>query len=476
MKTSLIAVLTLLLILSCKQPTQKIASVNGVWESIGSGWVLHIQDSTRYSMYDVNAVACLPAREATFDELSAALELKNDTLFMKKGVMTYSFVKIAALPKGCSEPPTAEKKQDPLFNFEVFAATVKEHYAFMHLNKIQWQSLYEKQRSKLGETPTDIQLYTVLEETLELLNDNHAFLEASDDLYNALQEVTTEKDESDSGITLPTYGDFQVADLVAKQYLENDMTKDSWLIKWGTMNDGVGYIQIKSMWLYADLEIPKTLIDQMGYVDAYVKTFNQLDEGQYVHKEVAGVRNIMGTIMHDLMKTPSIIIDVRFNGGGQDAVSFEILKHFNTTKRQVVTTKLKYKDGFSPILSLHLDSADQPYIKPVYVLTSQQTGSAAEAFSICSMAIPHMKRIGAHTQGALSTALEKRLPNGWAYSISNEIYMEYEGNSYENKGVPVDYLINYPEDRQDFFRAVVNDLEADKHQTLKAIQALKTQE
>ncbi len=254
------------------------------------------------------------------------------------------------------------------------------------------------------------------------------------------------------------------------------MTKDSWLIKWGTMNDGVGYIQIKSMWLYADLEIPKTLIDQMGYVDAYVKTFNQLDDRQYVHKEVAGVRNIMGTIMHDLMKTPSIIIDVRFNGGGQDAVSFEILKHFNTTKRQVVTTKLKYKDGFSPILSLHLDSADQPYIKPVYVLTSQQTGSAAEAFSICSMAIPHMKRIGAHTQGALSTALEKRLPNGWAYSISNEIYMDNEGNSYENKGVPVDYLINYPEDRQDFFRDVVNDLEADKHQTLKAIQALKTQE
>lgn len=109
----------------------------------------------------------------------------------------------------------------------------------------------------------------------------------------------------------------------------------------------------------------------------------------------------------------------------------------------------------------------------MYVLISQQTGSAAEAFAIGSMAIPHIKRIGAATQGALSTALEKSLSNGWVFSISNEVYMDNDGNSYENIRVPVDYKLDYPRDRQTFFRFVADDLERDKRNILRTIEKLK---
>ena len=89
------------------------------------------------------------------------------------------------------------------------------------------------------------------------------------------------------------------------------------------------------------------------------------------------------------------------------------------------------------------------------------------------MAMNNVKRIGAPTSGAMSTALEKTLPNGWPFAISNEVYMDNAGNAYEYLGVPSDIQIDYPKDRQDFFRSVVSDLEGDKSQILEIISELE---
>jgi len=66
--------------------------------------------------------------------------------------------------------------------------------------------------------------------------------------------------------------------------------------------------------------------------------------------------------------------------------------------------------------------------------------------------------------------LEKRLPNGWYFSLSNEVYLDNQGVCYESIGIPVDYELNYPNDRQTFFRSVAEDLEEDKRNVLKAIE------
>jgi carboxyl-terminal processing protease len=221
------------------------------------------------------------------------------------------------------------------------------------------------------------------------------------------------------------------------------------------------------------LEIPKALIHEVGYVDAYVETFHKMYEGDYVEKEILAVRKIMDSVMKDLSAMESIVIDIRFNGGGQDAVSFEIMSRFISNKMKIGTQKLRYGNTFTPILPLEIQGTENAFTKPIYVLTSQQTGSAAETFSIATMSMKHAKRIGSPTSGAILTALEKELPNGWAFAISNEICMDNEGNNYENRGIPVDYTIEYPEDRQTFFRSVVNNLDADKENILRAIEHLK---
>ncbi|WP_299835242.1 S41 family peptidase [uncultured Tenacibaculum sp.] len=468
-----ISTIIILLICSCQNRKSKtISSINGTWKSIGSGWILKIKDSTSYQFYDITPISCLLNRKGDFKELEKSLTLKNDTLNLLKGVITYQFTKTQDLPELCMNNDEQNKK-NPIYNFEVFAETVKEHYAFFEINDIKWDSLYNNQKKKLTENPTNIELYQVIEETLDLLNDNHAFLEATDEVYETLDSQLEPMEETESE-KLPEYGDFQVAQMVAEHHMIEEMTKDSWLIQWGKMTENIGFIQVKAMWLFADLNIPKQLIDDVGYVDAYVQTFHKMYEGDYIQKEISGIAKQLDKIMKDLSEMESIVIDVRFNGGGQDAVSFEILSRFISKERlQIATQQLRNGNKLTNVLPLYIKGSENTYNKPVYVLTSQQTGSAAEAFSIATLAMDNTKRIGSKTSGAMSTALEKTLPNGWSFTISNEIYMDNNGKAYENIGIPVDYELSYPKDRQAFFRSVVDNLGLDKKNILKAISVLE---
>ena len=470
MKYPLFLCLMLSLLLGCHSKEEPVnSSINGVWESLGSGWILEIQDSSRYALYDVTSISCITQWQSGLDELLGVLKLEQDTLSLQKGVIDYRFVRRSKLPVPCLTELSYKQEQDPIYNFEVFAETVEEHYAFLELNDINWDKLYAQQKAKLHEDPTAAKLYLLIEETLELLKDNHAFLEAPDSIYTAIEALASEEEEEG----LPEYGDFQIADLVSKHHLDEELTKDSWLVRWGKMNDSIGYVQIKAMWLFADLELSDSLIKSMGYVDAYVHTFHQMYEGDYIDQEVAGVRKIMDQVMTDLADAKAMVIDVRFNGGGQDAVSFEILSRFVKNQIQVATQKLRYGDYVSPTLRLFLKGVADPYVQPVYVLTSPQTGSAAESFSIATIDLANVKRIGSPTAGAMSTALEKKLPNGWTFSISNEIFMDNRGNNYENIGIPVDHDLNYPKGRQEFFRAIADDLKKDKEDILKGIRTLE---
>ena len=74
---------------ACKSKSdRKELSVNGIWESIGSGWILQITDSTNYNFYDFTSISCFPSRNGKFKELKKSLTLKNDTLNLLTGVIT----------------------------------------------------------------------------------------------------------------------------------------------------------------------------------------------------------------------------------------------------------------------------------------------------------------------------------------------------------------------------------------------------
>ncbi|WP_422860888.1 S41 family peptidase [Flagellimonas sp. S174] len=453
---------------SCSKDKKKETTIEGTWQSLGNSWILDVAKDGSYTEYDVTRVSCLVARNSHIDEFGDRLYLQNDTLKLRRGAIEYRFVRSEFLPEACGQSLDEETARDPIFNYEVFASTIKDNYAFFEMNNVNWDSIYRAHKKQITASPSDITLYKVMEETFEAINDNHGSFEASDSIYEQWEAIEGGNEEETDA--LPEIGDFQVASAVAKNHLENEMTRESPILQWGEFTEGIGYIQVKAMFLYTDLGMSKDLIKTLGWEAAWQKTFNEIGEGNYIEKEREGMERVMKMAMNDLKNMDAIILDLRFNGGGQDLVSLELLSWFNDTPKLIAHESLVYNGGESPQGNIILPANEAAFTKPVYLLTSKQTGSAAEVCAMASMTLPHATRIGMPTMGALSTALEKKLPNGWDFAISNEYYRTPSGQMYENKGIPVDIEIPYPKDRQIFFRGVLDSLIRDKESILQVIK------
>jgi C-terminal processing protease CtpA/Prc len=130
-------------------------------------------------------------------------------------------------------------------------------------------------------------------------------------------------------------------------------------------------------------------------------------------------------------------VDARFNGGGNDAVALRIMGSFTSERRLAFTKKAVEGAGFTDTQSVYFaPTVSTPFTGPVYYLQSGNTVSAAEIFTLAMMALPNATRIGTRTYGVLSDMLGKRLPNGWSFSLSNEIYLAVDGKLYEGLGIP----------------------------------------
>ncbi len=249
-----------------------------------------------------------------------------------------------------------------------------------------------------------MELYLALENIINALNDNHGYIEPSDDVYKQMEKPIAQSEKVEDTENTRKYGDFEIAQLVFDHYVEEDFTNDSWLMKWGKMKNNVGYVQVKSMWLYADLNLSDSLVQQNGFVNTYVEAFNKLSEEEYIEKERKGVASILDMAINDLKETKHLIVDVRFNGGGQDVVGLEILKRFNDNKIKIATKKAVNNLSYTNEIPIYLEAATNPYTKPVFLLTSRQTASAADFFALGSLRLDNVKRIGSNTNGALSDA------------------------------------------------------------------------
>lgn len=459
----------LLMIIVCAiacSPSKKNGKIlDGVWQSVGYGRILEIKNSS-YHIYDVTKNSCLPTSTSPLTELMNYVQIKNDTLIQKQGILTYYYTRLTRLPDICNATRSDINQQDVLYNFEIFAQTINENFAYFELNNINWDSLYSIQKAKLNSNPTQENLYEVLNESLRLLNDNHGQVEPTEDV---LEKAAVLKPNIASVDNMKEYGDFEIAQMVTQNFLEKDLTTNSKLIQWGQVNERIGYIQIKAMWLFANLNLPDSLVKANGWVSTYANEMTRLNEAEYINLEIDGVRRVMDRVMKDLFENDCIIVDVRFNGGGQDAVSLEILKRFNDKRLKIATQKATFGEGFTPEQSIYLDAHHNAYTKPVFVLTSRQSASATDLFAMATLSLNHVTRIGSKTNGAISTALERKLPNGWTFSISNELFLDNSGVCYENIGLPVNHELHYPTDRQTFFRYMADSSSLDKQNILKVI-------
>jgi len=75
-----------------------------------------------------------------------------------------------------------------------------------------------------------------------------------------------------------------------------------------------------------------------------------------------------------------------------------------------------------------VNPGERPGIQGHVVLLIGDCASACETFAMATMQRqPAVIRLGENTEGVFSDVLDRRLPNGWHFGLSNEVYRTGDG-------------------------------------------------
>lgn len=147
----------------------------------------------------------------------------------------------------------------------------------------------------------------------------------------------------------------------------------------------------------------------------------------------------------EISKADAIIFDVRENGGGNSSVGWKILgfltdKPFATSKWYTRQYRPSFRAWERPQGTFGNDQKWQPngkniYTKPVIVLTSARSYSAAEDFTLAFDLLKRGKIIGETTGGSTGQPLFISLPGGGTARICTKRDQFPDGRDFVGKGI-----------------------------------------
>ncbi len=298
-------------------------------------------------------------------------------------------------------PPVSN---DPVSNFDAMWAGYDQYYGLFHVKQVNWQDVYAEYRPQVDDSTTDDELKAIFKAMIDPLDDNHTYI------------VTTENEPRiESGIfdTLKVQTDFSL-DLIPSYV--TDLTHYGAAIDYGTMPGGIGYIHLGDF-----IPSRKFMTDALDH------------------------------ILAELGDTKGLILDIRDNPGGHDAVAQYVAGRFAADRHLYMTVRKKSGPGpndFSQAIPWYVEpTGGTRYTKPIVLLTSRWTGSAGETFTLAMDELPHVTLLGDHTSGGFSDNIARELPNGWFCFMSIGDYRAADGQSYEGIGVAPDIrLVNTKDD------------------------------
>jgi len=287
---------------------------------------------------------------------------------------------------------------NPKENFNFLWNELDQKYSFFDVKNINWDSIKTIYSAKISDNMTDEELFGVLKNMVNELQDGHTNLSYEYNL-SLCPVIFTSQDNFDWRIIIENY--FNTTD-----YSFTGPFKYGFLA-----NNQIGYIRFPSF---------EGDIDENN-IDYILKKFND---------------------------TKGIILDLRENHGGSASDVKNLLSRFVFEKTLVYYSRMKsgpnHNDFTEPIPTYIEPNKGINYLKNVVMLIDRGTYSAGSFTSLSAKAIPNITLMGDTTGGGLGMPGGGQLPNGWTFrtSITQALTVNDKKPDYE-KGVPPDIYVTF---------------------------------
>jgi hypothetical protein len=401
-------------------------SIAGIWQAEGYGTIWELAADTLQS-WEVTTTTCVRAGRyarspapppgasvAFLDGVVTAWIIRpgaTSRRFVAHSPGTASdvvFHQLPAIPSVCT-PPTPDTREG---NFAVFERTMAEQYAFFSLRGLDWSSTVTRAREKLGQVRDSRGFYDILEQMVAPLEDRHTDVTATD------LNVRVRHYRRSGGALDPAMFE-RVRANPPRRYLVGPL--ETWCQDWlqyGELQGSIGYLRI-------------------------LREYSYTPSGRFEDDSLA-LTQALDSIMPRVARLRGLVVDIRMNGGGFDAISLLIASRFTGAhylgfSKQTRSDPLR-PDRFTPLQAVHVRAASGArYTGPVVLLTGPYTLSAGEVLTLALLGRqPRITRIGEATQGIFADELLRQLPNGWRFQLSTERYLTPAGENFEGRGIAPD--------------------------------------
>jgi carboxyl-terminal processing protease len=325
------------------------------------------------------------------------------------------FTRIDKLPEGClsfQEMRDLPHEQ----SWQIYQETLSENYAFSNRRSLNWAQLFEQYGDSLAASGD---LFASMGQIATLCQDQHTKVIDSTGTslqYRVTPSALNVQAAFEQQTEIENLGAF--FDHFFKTSYKN--ISDSLLhgqsskvandnIEWGRVTPEIGYINIYSF---------------AGFLNRDFTRGQQIDS----------LNKLMLMIVGELKDTKAIIVDVSFNFGGYDAAALTIASYFAQASTLAFTSEVYTSGSFYREDSVYVHPASATYNKPVYLLTTDISRSAAEGFAMMMKALPNVTHVGTPTLGTLSGMLGKSISYFYT-TYSNQRLVTPAGDYFEVTGV-----------------------------------------
>jgi hypothetical protein len=269
--------------------------------------------------------------------------------------------------------------------FDEVWQTFDREYAGFGLVDVDWETLREQYRPAAAQAPTVFRLGAILSDMLARLEDLHVAVKAGDDWLPGHQRSRP----------LNASWKGSLAQLETTRSLGNELT-------FGLTDDGLGYLAITGL---SNGGLPQ-----------------QADEALEVLGETWG-----------------LVLDLRFNGGGDERLAMDVAGRFLETEQVYSTNRYRSGPGHDELGEV-LERRVAPrgpwrYGGPVMVLQGQRTLSSAESFVLMLATSDAITTLGDRTGGSSGNPRLLELECGISVKLPRWLDMDPEGNPIEHVGI-----------------------------------------